>query len=588
MQEASSGTVSIQPIAIQRSIATKIFGVAAVVLVMTITLTCFLLWEISRTEKAMRVVSAYDLPLTQAITNIDYTALHRRLAFERWFGALNAEHPNQTVVAEASADYEIYATKLREEAASLKEMLANYPVGDGLPEQLIQVQMLFDNLLDIYPVMTKQMLATLALQKNGEHQLANEQLNLLIDLQNSVQAMREKMSDKMSELSAISADRVTAQQQYTLLIALAATVSALFLGLLVAWIIASNLTRPIRALVTAMSKARHGELDMEKLPVCSRDEVGQLTDTFNYFLEELRAKEMIKRTFGKYIDPRVLERVLLTSGDEVESINRRVMSVSFADIVGFSGLSERLTPAAMVAVLNRHFELQAQMVHAHQGVVDKFIGDAVMTFWGPPFVRPEEHALLACRAALAQIAIINTLRNELPDITGLRKDTPQIDLRVGICTGGVVVGNIGADTARSYTVIGDTVNIASRLEGANRLYGTRIMISDTTREAIGTAFEVRELDLITVKGRSEPTRIYELLGATDAVAPQVLKLRDTYTRGLSAYRSQDWETAEQAFSECLVIQPDDKSSDMFLERIKQLRITPPSNVWNGVWHMTDK
>ncbi|HQQ73896.1 MAG TPA: adenylate/guanylate cyclase domain-containing protein [Pseudomonadales bacterium] len=588
MQEAISGTVSIQPIAIQRSIATKIFGVAAVVLVMTITLTCFLLWEISRTEKAMRVVSAYDLPLTQAITNIDYTALRRRLAFERWFGALNAENPNQTVVAEASANYDLYATQLREEAASLKDLLANYPVGDGLPEQLIQVQMLFDNLLDIYPVMTKQMMATLALQQNGERQQANEQLNLLIDLQNSVQAMREKMSDKMSELSAESADRVTAQQQYTLWIALAATVSALFLGLLVAWIIASNLTRPIRALVTAMSKARHGELDMEKLPVCSRDEVGQLTDTFNYFLEELRAKEMIKRTFGKYIDPRVLERVLLTSGDEVESINRRVMSVSFADIVGFSGLSERLTPAAMVAVLNRHFELQAQMVHEHQGIVDKFIGDAVMTFWGPPFVQPEQHALLACRAALAQIAIINTLRTELPDITGLRKDTPQIDLRVGICTGGVVVGNIGSDTARSYTVIGDTVNIASRLEGANRLYGTRIMISDTTREAIGTAFEVRELDLITVKGRSEPTRIYELLGATDAVAAQILKLRDTYTRGLSAYRSQDWETAEQAFAECLIIQPDDKSSDMFLERIKQLRITPPSNVWNGVWHMTDK
>jgi class 3 adenylate cyclase len=145
------------------------------------------------------------------------------------------------------------------------------------------------------------------------------------------------------------------------------------------------------------------------------------------------------------------------------------MTVLFADLVGFTGLSERLIPLLMVTLLNRHFGLQALAVQEHHGVFDKFIGDSVMAFWGQPFVSRKNTPCWRVAAAQAQLAALDTLRRELPDITGLRRDAPVIDLGIGICTEEVVVGNIGSENTRSYTVIGDTSNLAARLERANRV-----------------------------------------------------------------------------------------------------------------------
>ena len=264
------------------------------------------------------------------------------------------------------------------------------------------------------------------------------------------------------------------------------------------------------------------------------------------------------------------------------------MTVLFADLVGFTSLSERLTPALMVAVLNRHFGLQAQALQEHHGVVDKFIGDAVMAFWGPPFVISDDHALLACRAATAQLAALDVLRRELPELTGLRKDAPHVDLRIGICTGEVIVGNIGSENTRSYTVIGDTVNLTSRIEGANRVYGTRVLLAESTVIAAGNEIETRELDAIAAKGKSEPARIFELLGATGGVSEPVLRLRDRYRDALAAYRARDWERAEAEFRGCLEQTPDDVPSKLMLDRVVALREHPPAADWNGVWQLSEK
>src|SRR4029453_10663557 len=205
---------------------------------------------------------------------------------------------------------------------------------------------------------------------------------------------------------------------------IAATMSTVLLGITVAALITNRLSRPGRSLDTAMRDVQQGNLDIQ-LPIGSTDEVGRLTDSFNFFVKELRSKERMKQTFGKYIDPRILEQVL-EGGEETVVSGRREMTVLFADLVGFTGLSERLSPLLMVKLLNRHFGLQALAVQEHRGIVDKFVGDSIVAFWGPPFVEAAEHAVLACRAAHAQLQALDSLRRELPDITGLRRAPPAV------------------------------------------------------------------------------------------------------------------------------------------------------------------
>ena len=226
----------------------------------------------------------------------------------------------------------------------------------------------------------------------------------------------------------------------------------------------------------------------------------------------------------------------------------------------------------------------------HHGVVDKFIGDSVMAFWGQPFVKPEDHAVLACRAAQAQLIALDTLRRELPDITGLRRDAPVIDLCIGISTGEVVVGNIGSENTRSYTVIGDTANLAARLERANRVYGTHVLVSESTARAVASQFEIREIDTIFVKGKIETTRVFELLSSAGELSEELVRLRERYEAARRSYLAQDWDMAEAAFRECLEIRPNDGPSRVFLSAFNPCAEILPARIgtvfgtsWRNKW-----
>ncbi len=330
-----------------------------------------------------------------------------------------------------------------------------------------------------------------------------------------------------------------------------------------------------------------GDLTVE-LPVLSRDEVADLTRAFNYFVQELRAKDEIRQTFGKYIDPRVLDRVILKPGGGDAMSGRREMCVAFADLVGFTALGEQLTPAGMVNVLNRHFALQAEAIQRHHGVIDKFMGDAVMAFWGPPFSTEEEQASQACRAALDQLGALDTFRSLLPELTGLRKNLPTVDLRIGLSMGDVVVGNIGAENSRSYTVIGDAVNLASRLERANRYYGTRILANESIARAAGADFLTREIDMLVVKGKTEAHRVFEILGIATIMPEATRQLCDRFAAALSAYRASQWDLAEQALLGCLELRRDDGPTRVFLDRIGRFRAEPPAAGWDGSFHLGQK
>ena len=571
----------------RQTIAAKIFGLAVFLLLLTIALAGFLLHEVTRTKQALETVAHFDLPLTQSVARLDEFGLRRRLAFERWFGALNAADPNQKIIAEASANYTLFTRKLADEFVAARRIIGVYQGSPAGREVLAEVRTLLDQIEPAYQVISNRQRELLDMQKAGEHEKANQQVDLLNDLQRTVQIQRESVNLKMAKWSAAAAEETTRRERRVLWLTIAATASTVLLGLTVAALITDRVTRPVRSLVSAMHDVQQGNLNIQ-LPVGSRDEVGRLTDSFNFFVEQLRAKEKMKQTFGKYIDPRILEHVLAQPGAEAVGGGRREMTVLFADLVGFTSLSERLTPSLMVTLLNRHFGLQATAVQEHHGVVDKFVGDSIMAFWGAPFVKPEEHAVLACRAAQAQLVALDTLCRELPEITGLRRDVPTLELRIGICTGEVVVGNIGSENTRSYTVIGDTVNLTARLERANRVYGTKILIGETTAQAVGQEFETREIDIIAVKGKTETTRIFELLAAKGQLSGELERLRERYEQGRGTFLAQEWDVAEATFRECLQIRPNDGPSQVMIERIQILRQNPPGKDWTGVWQLVEK
>jgi adenylate cyclase len=220
--------------------------------------------------------------------------------------------------------------------------------------------------------------------------------------------------------------------------------------------------------------------------------------------------------------------------------------------------------------------------------VEKFIGDAVMAFWAPPFSPGDEHATEACLAALALGPALEDFRRRLSDLTGLRRDVPDFRVRMGLATGEVVVGTLGSETSRSYGVVGDTVNLASRLEGANKVYGTRILVAEDTLRFAQQAVEAREIDRLVMAGKTEPVRIFELLAPAGELAPRVAELCAVFGEGLAAYRAAKWDAAEQKFRQCLQLEPQDGPSRTFLERIGLLQAHPPAGDWNGVWTLEHK
>jgi adenylate cyclase len=376
-------------------------------------------------------------------------------------------------------------------------------------------------------------------------------------------------------------------QQRIVAIGLALLAITVVLGLLTAALVTKGLVRPVRRLVEGTVAVERGALDTV-VPVTSRDEIGRLTQSFNAMVGELRVKSRIRETFGKYVDPRIVAALIERPELTDPTGSRREMSVLFCDMRGFTSFSEGLTPAGLVTVLNRYLTVMSEPVRRNNGIIDKYIGDAVMAFWGPPFTGASEHAGLAAGAALDQLAGVATFQAELPELMGIRRGLPQLAVRIGIATGDVVVGNIGSEQTRSYTVIGDTVNIASRLEGACKIYGVPVLISAATQRLADDVVETREIDTVLVVGKSEPERIYELLGRRGEVATDRLALCDAYAEGLAAYRARDWDAAARAFGHCREIAPDDRPSQVFLARIGGFRDRPPANDWTGVWALESK
>jgi adenylate cyclase len=392
--------------------------------------------------------------------------------------------------------------------------------------------------------------------------------------------------DELAVLTASAAGEAHSLNRELTVLELVMFVLASLIGVSVATTVSNRMMAELERLIQGTRQVQDGD-GYEILPVTSNDEIGKLTVAFNHMVEDLRAKDRIKETFGKFVDPRIVANLIDPAGGK-DLAERQVATVFFSDIKGFSGLGELLTATTLVKLLNTYFSEMTAAIHAHNGVIDKFVGDGLMAFWTAPFSRGESHATDACLGALAQQCAVRKLRDHLSEILGLRRDLPEFSVRMGLATGDLVVGTIGSAEARSFTVIGDTANLASRLEGANKVYETSILVDEETFRLAQHDVEGREIDFLTVLGRTEPVRVYEVLGSSGCLSDAEQKLCGFFADGLAAYRARDWDRSEQCFAQCLAVMPTDGPATVFRRRLQLLRDKPVPVDWDGVWQLTEK
>ncbi len=301
---------------------------------------------------------------------------------------------------------------------------------------------------------------------------------------------------------------------------------------------------------------------------------------YHYFKEE-REKKKIRGAFQYYLTSSVINEMLKDPDKLKLGGDKKDLTVLFSDIRGFTTISEKLTPEALVALLNEYLTTMTNQVFHHDGLLDKYMGDAIMAVFGAPLDQPD-HALRASRTALAMMEELHKLQEKWK-----AEGRPVFDIGVGLNSGDMVVGNMGSEMRFDYTVMGDMVNLGSRLEGINKEYGTNIIISEFTYEKVKDAMCCRELDGVRVKGKLKPVKIYELLGEKKNEAA-FKDLLEGFARGLALYREAKWDEAIAAFEGVLALRPGDYPSKMYVERCKNLKENPPPEPWDGVFVMTKK
>ncbi len=583
-----------------RSIWTKVFGLTAilvtVMLVAAVVSFTMSYYKVNDVRQRVSNLAHLVVPLTQAAANIDAYSLQEEIQLERVLRKWTAA-PNQRVLFQADIDRfleleESVQQELRIAADVLAATLSDpqwlHPadaVEFGRTALLLEnidkehaeffdhARSVIENLDSSDPDATEQ--SILDLETEADH-LDQELFTLLTGLE---------------ALNATQAEEIEAAESLILEIYLqnfVLTFIVFVIGIAASAVITTKLVTPVRDLKQKSEEITRGNLDIDVVPQ-TKDEIGQLASAFGLMASELRVKNRVKELFGKYVDPRIVESLLLDNSEHtsMQSHNQE-MTIFFSDLKGFSAMTELLTPDGLVTLINRYFSMMAEPIIAERGVIDKYVGDCIMAFWGPPFTGDENQAVLACRAALAQFDQLKVFNAALPEILGLRQGLPDFQIRVGIGTGEVLTGNIGSDHTKSYTVMGDKVNIASRLENLNKQYGTSILIGELTRERIGDEFVVREIDQVVVAGKDESNRIFELVCFQGQADQQQIELVKSYEAGLQAYRNQEWDIAEQQFLRCLSLDQDDQPSAVMLDRVKEFRHSPPDSTWDGIWRFSAK
>jgi class 3 adenylate cyclase len=574
---------------IKRSIRRRIVAIAVGLIILMVATSVLSMVMIGRIGHLLDELTARYVPANAHLTRITVLSLERALALRRMMIAKMQEPPDEATYKLRKQLYDAKDAEVDREAEAARKLI-NAIIDDmSTPSDnaaLARIDSRIDTLMSEFRAHLKDESAELVSALDARDFAAvRSSLERTDTLRDELDGKLDAVRADMVKVSYGAIATIKSEQTQAVLISAIVTLLAAIVGLIFAHIVSGGIIRSVRQLLEGTRAVEAGHLD-QSIDVTTEDEIGQLAAAFNRMVVQLRDNRRVRETFGKYIDPRVVEGLIDRPALTAAEGQRRVMTVLFCDLKGFTSLSEGMTPQGLVKVMNRYLSTMSEPIRTHRGIIDKYIGDGIMAYWGPPFVDEADHARFACLAAQEMIDRIATLRREIPELLGVR-GTPMetCDLRIGVATGEALVGSIGSDVMMSYTVMGDVVNLASRLEGANKAYGTRNLVSERTIAAVGDAVEVREIDRVVVAGHTHSEVIFEILRRKDELTPQQKASRDKYLEGLAAYREQRWEDALGALNASLEALPGDGPSMALCRRIEKFKADPPSPEWDGAWHI---
>ncbi len=300
------------------------------------------------------------------------------------------------------------------------------------------------------------------------------------------------------------------------------------------------------------------------------------------YLREGRQRRLLRSAFDRYMAPEVVDEIMRHPESVKLGGEKKELTVFFSDVAGFTNISEQLSPEVLVEIINQYLTLMTGIILGRRGNVNKYLGDGIMAIFGAPRGDPD-HAVQACYAALDVQAAHEPLNRDLA-----ARGFKPLTTRIGINSGPIVVGNMGSQVRMEYTAMGDSVNLASRLEGANKFYHTLILLGPRTYELACGEFEAREVDLLRVKGKDQPVAVYELMGRKGSLSDTRRRLVDRYLEGLAAYKRRDFRSALERFTEALALDPADGVCQVYRDRARGYLAVPPPEDWDGVYELTSK
>lgn len=474
----------------RKSIRQKIVGIAAGLIVLAVITSALSIVMAHRVGHLLDELSNRYIPAYAHLARVNIRSMAHSLALRRMAMAKMQTPPDDAAYAAARKSFEETEPVIRQEANAARQLIGEIIADTSTPSDnaaLARIDDRIDNALNDLRERLEEDNATLLKQVDakdfaGARQTMTHSDALRDEFDGRIESIR---SDMLAQVDA-DATTVRGAQQRTIVVSAIVTGIAAVLGFVFAMLVGSGITGPVMRLLQGTREVEAGRLD-GAIAVTTQDEIGQLSAAFNRMIETLRQNQRIRETFGRYIHPRIAEGLLDEPSAAATEGQRRVMTVMFCDMKGFTTLSEGVTPRGLVKIMNLYLSTMSEPIHAHRGIIDKYIGDAIMAYWGPPFIEETEQAHLAGLAAIDMVGRVAQLRKELPELLGVRNISVDCDIRIGIATGEALVGSIGSDFMMSYTVMGDTVNLASRLESANKAYGCRCLISQATASLSGNS-----------------------------------------------------------------------------------------------------